>query len=373
MRVLTVNAGSSSVRLGLHRADGETLADLAHWHGPVDGDPNTALAAFLPGREVDAVAHRIVHGGTLGVPACVVDPSVEQAIEAAAALAPLHNPRALVWLRAARAVLPAALQVAVLDTGFFANLPETAWRYALPCALADQHGVRRYGFHGIAHRALWRRWCALAPQHSRGGRVITFQLGAGASAAAIAQGQPVDTSMGFTALEGLVMATRCGDLDPGALLHLQRAGGFDGDALTQLLYHDSGLQGLAGEADMARLLARTDDAARLAVEIYGRRARKYLGAYLALLGGADGIVFGGGVGEHAAPVRAAIAGGLDWAGVALDASANAAAVGGEACISAAESRTAVWVVPVDEAAELAAQAVALLNRKGTDDEPARPT
>lgn len=373
VRVLTVNAGSSSVRLGLHEAGGDAPVELARWRGPADAQPLDALAGFLQDSAPDAVAHRVVHGGTLAVPACVVDAGVEQAIEAACALAPLHNPRALAWLRAARTLLPAVPHIAVLDTGFFADLPEAAWRYALPRALADAHGIRRYGFHGTAHRALWSRWCALAPRHARGGRVITFQLGAGASVAAIAQGRPVDTSMGFTPLEGLVMATRTGDLDPGALLHLQRVAGLDADRLETLLYHDSGLAGLAAEPDMARLLARTDAPARVAVEIYVRRARKYLGAYLALLGGADGIVFGGGVGEHAPAIRAAIAGDLEWAGVALDARTNAAATGAEACISVPSSHTAVWVVPVDEAAELAAQAAALINRKGADDETARPT
>lgn len=363
--ILTVNAGSSSLRLAAFAFEGRLERLAAQRYDANTGDEAGRIRDFIQRHAIPAVtcvAHRVVHGGeTLAAP-CVVDARVEAEIERLAPLAPLHNPAALAGIRACRALLGAGVpQVAVFDTAFFARLPEVAHAYALPRALSAKHGLRRYGFHGIAHQAMWRRWRALGPELADGGRVISLQLGAGCSIAAVRDGRAVDTSMGFSPLEGLVMATRAGDVDPGLLLFLQRAEGFMPERLERLLNEESGLLGLSGlSGDMRRLLESDDPAARLALEVYGYRARKYIGAYLAVLGGADAVLFGGGVGEHAAPVRERILAGLEWAGIALDADANRDAVAREARISGRKSKVEVWVIPVDEAAILAQEAAALL-------------
>ncbi len=365
MTVMTVNAGSSSVRLAAFAPRGESLTRRASGHFP-DVRYNLAeiLRTFLKDHgieEVAIVAHRIVHGGSHFTAPCVLDDRVEAEIERLILLAPLHNPRALEWIRACRVIFGADVpQVAVFDTAFYADLPEAARTYAIPHDLAHKHGLRRYGFHGIAHRALWRRWRALRPEVPEGGRVISAQLGAGCSMTAVERAAPRDTSMGFSPLEGLMMATRGGDMDPGVITYLQRREVFSPEVVERLLYYNCGLQGVAGESDMRRLLAREDAEARLAVEMYCHRARKYLGAYLAVLGGADAILFGGGVGENAPFVRGKILANMEWAGVALDAQANRAAVGTEARISRPESRTEIWVIPVDEAAILAQEAAAVV-------------
>jgi len=362
MHVLTVNTGSSSVRLALHTADRGVPRIVRSRHYPGAADPAPVLRVFLGGDIADVAAHRVVHGGAELDRPRRIDGQVEAAIERLGALAPLHHPRALRWIRAARTVLgDEAAQVAVFDTAFYAQLPDVARTYALPRDLARRHGLRRYGFHGIAHQAMWRRWRELRPDLPGGGRVISLQLGAGCSITAVAGGRPLDTSMGFSPLEGLVMATRAGDVDPGLLLYLLRAAGVSPDRLDALLNRESGLLGVSGQsADMRELLAADDPAARFAVELYAYRARKYVGAYLAVLGGADAILFGGGVGEHAPAVRARILAGLEWAGIAVDAARNAQATGGEAAICPDGSRTHVWVMAADEAGELAREALAVV-------------
>jgi acetate kinase len=363
--VLTVNAGSSSVRLALHRAQGRTLDACAGVHHDRDAGPPVALLRdFIAAHAtaaVDLVAHRVVHGGPrFGAPQRI-DGEVESEIARLSALAPLHHPAALAWIHACRDEFGAGVeQVAVFDTAFHAGLPATAAGYALPHALAERHGLRRYGFHGIAHRALWSRWCTLRPDLPDGGRLVTLQLGAGCSVCAIERGRSVDTSMGYSPLEGLMMATRCGDVDPAVLIALQREAGLAPAEVERLLATQSGLLGVSGlSADMRVLLASDDARSRLAVDMFCHRARKVLGAYLAVLRGADGIVFGGGIGENAPAVRERILDVFEWAGLALDAAANAACAGREACISRADSRIQVWVVPVDEASELATQALSL--------------
>ena len=341
---------------------------VASDHESLDSPPEKVLREFLRGwdtRALQVIAHRVVHGGARFTAPCLIDSAVEQEIERLAPLAPLHNPQALKWIRACRALFGAqAPQIAVFDTAFYAALPELAHTYALPHALAQQRAIRRYGFHGLAHQAMWQRWCALEPQRNGRGRVISLQLGAGCSISALADGVPQDTSMGFSPLEGLVMATRCGDLDPGVVLYLQRECGMTREALDHIVSQESGLLGVSGlSADMRVLLASPEPRARLAVELYCYRARKYIGAYLAVLGGADAIVFGGGVGEHAPEIRARILEGLEWAGIRLDATRNQVAVGVEASIQGDGSPIAVWVLPVDEAAILATEALALVGDK----------
>jgi len=366
MTVLTVNTGSSSVRFAVFGAEDGALYPLASRHAqPGAGPAHAVLRDFLADAgngTVGAVAHRVVHGGERLVRPCAIDADVEAEIERLIPLAPLHNAPALEWIRATRAVLgPGIPQVAVFDTAFYASLPEVARRYAVPRRLAAKHGLKRYGFHGLAHEAMWRRWHALHPEKNEGGRVISLQLGAGCSITAVRDGRAVDTSMGFSPLEGLVMATRAGDVDPGLLLHLQRAEGMAPERLERLLNEESGLLGLSGaSADMRALLEADDKDARLAVEVYCHRARKYIGAFLAVLRGAEAILFGGGVGEHAPEVRAKILADLEWAGIVLDAERNRAAVGRETSIGAPLGKTEIWVIPVDEAAILAREAVAVL-------------
>lgn len=357
MPILTVNVGSSSVRLDLFD---DSLARVASTHLPRSAACDV-LRDFLVERSAPTlVAHRVVHGGTKLVRPVLIDDDTEQDIAALARLAPLHNPPALAWIRAARALLgPEVPQVAVFDTAFFAQLPAAAATYALPAALSQRYGLRRFGFHGLAHEAMWRRWRQLRPDLADGGRVITFQLGSGASAAAIRHGRALDTSMGFSPLEGLVMATRAGDLDPGLLLHLQREAGLSVDALEDLLSNRAGLMGLAGTTDMATLVSSHAPEARLALDVYCHRLRKYLGAYLAVLGGADGILFGGGVGEHVPEIRRRAVEGFDFAGIALDQEANARITSAEARVSAPGSSAEVWTLSVDEARVLATYAAAL--------------
>lgn len=366
MTVLTINTGSSSVRLAGFAHDGAELrACGAERHDLGTGTPGELLTAFVK-RHLPAppllVAHRVVHGGARLTSARRIDTEAEAEIERIAPLAPLHNPVALAWVRACREVLGADMpQVAVFDTAFYAQLPEVAATYALPHELAARHEARRYGFHGLAHQALWSRWRALRPDIADGGRVISFQLGAGCSVTAIDCGRPLDTSMGFSPLEGLVMATRCGDLDPGVVTFLQRAESLSTADMERLLNENSGLRGVSGmSGDMRTLLATDDPRARLAIELYCYRARKYLGAYLAVLGGADAILFGGGVGENAVAVRAAILDGMDWAGIRLDTAANAALSGPEGRISKTDSRIEAWVIPVDESRILAQEALAAM-------------
>lgn len=368
MLVLTVNGGSSSVKLAAYRSDdaagaaAPVRAAVEHLTGKPD--PREALRAFLRKLEpadLTAVAHRIVHGGTRFVAPVAIDAAVEAALHQLSELAPLHNPLALAWVAAAREACGGQVpQIAVFDTAFFAALPRRAAEYALPASAGAALGVRRYGFHGLAHEALWRRWCELNPGRLDGGRIITLQLGGGCSVAAIDRGRPLDTTMGFSPLEGLVMATRSGDVDPAAVAYLAHKLGASADRVIEIMNSESGLLGVSGASgDVRELLDAPGEAARFAVELYCYRARKAIGAFLAALGGCEGIVFGGGVGEHSPEVRERILAPLAWAGVELDAAANAAARGAEARISTSRSAIEVQVIPVDEERALAAAALAL--------------
>jgi acetate kinase len=358
MSVLVINAGSSSVRLALFGVDGTRVTPLARHR---TRDPRQ-LEPFLDenGGAPQVIAHRVVHGGSHLLASCAVDAHVEAEIARLGRLAPLHNPIAAEWMGACRLALPRVLEVAVFDTSFFSSLPVEATTYALPRALIRKLGLRRFGFHGIAHQALWQAWRRARPELADGGRLVSFQLGSSCSVAAIRAGRPVDTSTGFTPLEGLVMATRAGDLDPGLVLHLLGEGGLTARELGRVLDEESGLQGLAGESDVGVLCRSRSPEAQFAVDLYARRARKYLGAYLALLGGADGVAFGGGVGEHVPEVRARILGGLGWCGLHLDERANRRATGeAPARISRDDARLEAWVLPVDEETVIAEEALAI--------------
>ncbi|MCA1805164.1 MAG: acetate/propionate family kinase [Xanthomonadaceae bacterium] len=363
--ILTINAGSSSLRLAAFEAGPDGLHRTAAIHHARDGaGPRDLLQRFLHDHKLPAperVVHRVVHGGDAFVTPCRIDAAVEDGIDRLAPLAPLHNPAALELIRISRELFgETVFQVAVFDTAFFHELPDLAAGYALPGELAARYGLRRYGFHGLAHQALWQSWRERQSPAPQGARIISLQLGSGCSISAIRDGRPLDTSMGFTPLEGLVMATRSGDLDPGLLLYLQRHAGLDARQLEEILNHRSGLLGLSGSSgDMRELLASDSPGARQAIGLYCYRAAKYIGAYLAVLGGAQAIVFGGGVGEHAPLIRARILENLRWAGIHLDPAANEATIGQPACISASTSPVSIWVLPVDEASLMAEQARAL--------------
>jgi len=305
--------------------------------------------------EIQAVGHRVVHGGERFQRSVRIDDAVLRGMEDMIELAPLHNPHNLKGVAAARAVLGAELpNVAVFDTAFHHTLPETAYLYAIPYQLYRRHKVRRYGFHGTSHRYVAYRWRELTLVAREATRIITLHLGNGCSACAIDGGNSVDTSMGFTPLEGLVMGTRSGDLDPAVLEFLGVKEGLSPIEVDGLLNKNSGLLGLSGLTnDMRELLAEAhennDRRARLAIDIFCYRARKYIGAYLAALGGADAILFAGGIGENAAEVRAQILHGLEWAGIEVDEEANNRMVGGaEGRITTHSSRLAAWVIPTDE-------------------------
>src|SRR5579883_3202448 len=374
MIVLTVNTGSTSVKLAAFRTDGDVTAagsaarPLRTQHLTGDPDPAGAVREFLAQLEEApaAVAHRVVHGGSRFTGPALIDAAARRAIEELADLAPLHNPVALRWIDAARQVCgPGVAQVAAFDTSFFCALPRTAAQYALPPQISAKLGIRRYGFHGLSHEAMWRRWLELEPGLEAGGRLITLQLGGGCSMTALDRGRPVDTSMRFPPLEGLVMATRSGDVDAALVPYLERKLGLSGDEVLALLNERSGLAGLAGSPkDPGSLLTEGSERGRLAVELYCYRARKYLGSYLAVLGGCDGIAFGGGVGEHVPQIRARILSSFEWAGIEIDPAANQAARGSESRISAARSRGRVWVIPVNEELLLvrAALTIATLGR-----------
>jgi acetate kinase len=364
MTLLTINSGSTSVKLALYDGSGtgepRRIQDEHHTGHELDAPAVLGALARKLAAAPRAIAHRIVHGGSRFVQPTRIDDAVVRGLEALAPLAPLHNPVALRWLAAARALWGApCVHVGVFDTAYFHDLPRVAAEYALPPELAAAHGVRRYGFHGLAHESLWRAWCALRPDLPQGGRLITLQLGGGCSAAAIDHGRPVDTSMGFSPLEGLVMATRSGDVDAAVVPYLQRQLNRSPDEVIAFLNRAAGLAGVSGtDRNPAELSADPAPQSQFAVDLYCYRLRKYLGAYLAVLGGCDGIVFGGGVGEHVPQVRARAVTNLAWAGIALDEKRNAAARGGNACISAAASAVRVDVIPSDEESILARAAAA---------------
>lgn len=358
IRVLTVNSGSSSVRLDLVECRGGEFVSTASIHeNNTSGSERRLLSSLLAaGPGPDAVVHRIVHGGTKLSTTRRVSAAVLAAIRAAAPLARLHVPNALRWISASMTLLRVP-QWAAPDSAFFHALPAVAATYAIPRSLARAHGLRRLGFHGFAHRSLLRRWQQLNPGRSTPRRIVTLQLGGGCSAAAIADGKPIDTSMGFTPTEGLVMATRCGDLDPGIALQLQRIKGWSTRRMSRCLTEESGLRGLAGTGDMQRLLKRRNPADLAAVDLFTYRLRKCLGAYAAVLGGLDAVLVSGGIGEHAAEIRERMFDDLGWLGVRIDAAANAALKGGDGRISARGSGIDVWVLKSNEAEELAREAV----------------
>ena len=402
MRILVLNSGSSSVKFELVRVSGaesgpikrlasgivERIGPSASIHAEASGlktEPRPAsaedhrgavvaifdwLRALPEGHPaagtVDGVGHRVVHGGSWFVAPTRLTPEVVKELEPLSELAPLHNPGALQGIRAAMEFLgPDVPMVAVFDTAFHAKLPPVAATYALPQALTERFGIRRYGFHGLAHQWMLLRYAELTGQPTEACKLVTLQLGNGCSAAATAGGRSVDTSMGFTPLEGLVMGTRAGDLDPGVITYLQRKSGMSSDELERCLNQQSGLLGVSGlSSDMRDLLqaAESDPRATLAVELFCYRIQKYIGAYLAALDGAEAVLFGGGIGEHAPEIRRRVCAGMEWCGLRLDPARNSVAMGKEGRITAADSTFHAYVISVDEEALIARQTAECIQR-----------
>ncbi|TNF33383.1 MAG: acetate kinase [Gammaproteobacteria bacterium] len=352
-QLLAVNAGSSSLKLARFAlADTVQALATASLNGLAAGDHADALQQGLQqlGADVDVVVHRIVHGGEHRCGPERIDNGVMRELEALVPLAPLHQPVGLQLVTACQQQLPDAMQYACYDTDFHRSLPALQYRLPLP-APWPQQGVRQYGFHGISYQYLSDCLLQIDPQ-AHAGRVVIAHLGAGASLCAVNNGNSVATTMGFSALDGVPMATRPGRLDAGVLLHLLRQG-MDVDALEHLLYHDSGLKALSGSSgDMQALLADAGEAARFAVDYFCDRVAREVAVMASAMGGIDALVFSGGIGEHAASVRAHIMQRCQWLGVQLDAAANQAHA---QCLSQPDSPVTCYRLPTDEALAMACQ------------------
>jgi acetate kinase len=362
MRVLTVNAGSSSLKLRLLGDDDALLGSTELSAAAGRADPDQLREALGALRGADAIAHRVVHGGTRFTGPVRLDPEVVEALRELTPLAPLHQPAALDAMAAVAAVLPGVPAVACLDTAFHSHIRAAAATYALPQEWRDRHSLRRFGFHGLSHAYASRRAAELLGRPPERLRVVCCHLGAGASIAAVEGGRSVDTTMGFTPVEGLVMATRSGSVDPGMLLWLLQHGGVGIEELSDALEHRSGLLALAGTADMREVLAgaRAGDAqAILARDVYVHRLRSLVAAMTASLGGLDALVFTGGVGERSSEIRTATARGLGFLGVAVDPALDAAA-SPDTDVSAPRSTVSTLVIGAREDVEMARQARATL-------------
>lgn len=398
-RVLVLNSGSSSVKyqlldmadssrlaVGLVERIGEEASRLSH--EPLTGpgaaggkrvqnvpiaDHAAALQAVaaelaadgmgLDSPELAAVGHRVVHGGTKFTHPTLIDDTVLAEIRALIPLAPLHNPANVTGIEVARDLRPDLPQVAVFDTAFHSTMPEHVARYAIDAATADKYSIRRYGFHGTSHAYVARATARLLGKAEEDVNVIVLHLGNGASASAVHGGVCVETSMGLTPLEGLVMGTRSGDLDPAVVFHLARVGGMSVDEIDSLLNKKSGLLGLCGDNDMREVQRRAeegDPSARLALASYIHRLKKYIGAYSAVLGRVDAVAFTAGVGENSSEIREMALAGLAELGLALDLEANSVRSPEPRLVSAEYARVAVAVVPTDEELEIASQTYALV-------------
>ncbi|BCJ72529.1 acetate kinase [Catellatospora sp. IY07-71] len=364
MKILVLNVGSASVKWGLY-VDGRSVDG-----GLVDRvtDPAQAVREVLFSADVselDAVGHRVVHGGLRFSTPTLIDDEVLEAVTRLIPLAPLHNPVNLAGIRIAREMLPGVPQAAVFDTAFHRTIPPAQAMYAIDVEVAQENGIARYGFHGTSHAYVSHRTAKLLGRDPDELNVITLHLGNGASACAVRGGRSASTSMGLSPLEGLVMGSRSGNIDPAVVFHLHRVAGMSFDAIDDLLNKRSGLRGLCGDGDMREVLRRRADgdaAATLAFDVYCERVKGYVGAYYALLGRVDAITFTAGVGENAAPVREASLSGLGALGITVDPARNDAASREERLISPDGAPVAVCVIPTDEELEIATQTAELLAR-----------
>jgi acetate kinase len=398
MRVLVLNCGSSSIKYqlfdmpartvvakGIVERIGDSQAAMIHQEGGdkqrqsiAAGDHDQAMEAILEKlmhknaaaqsveEPIGAVGHRVVHGGEEFTGSVLINDAVIASIEKTAQLAPLHNPPNLTGIRAALHALPAAPQVACFDTAFHTTIPQVAYMYALPYELYEKLGVRRYGFHGTSHRYVARRAAELLGRHKYDINCITCHLGNGSSITAVRRGKSVDTSMGLTPLEGLVMGTRCGDIDPAILFHLAQ-NGYDLKSLNDLCNKKSGVLGISGCSNDMRTLVEEanggNQRAQLAIDMFCYRIKKYIGAYYAALGHLDAIVFTGGIGENASPVREKICAGLKELGIKLDPQKNNQPLHEERRIDTGEGRVAILVIPTDEEGVIAADTYQLATEK----------
>ncbi|UWZ38752.1 acetate kinase [Dactylosporangium roseum] len=370
--ILVLNSGSSSVKYRVLDLADPAAGDrgIVERIGEPGGVPDHAAALEqvldrIDRAAVDAVGHRVVHGGSRFQAPTLIDDDVIKALNDLVPLAPLHNPGGITGIEAARAKLPDVPHVAVFDTAFHATLPAAAATYAIDRELAARHGIRRYGFHGTSCAFVAGRAAGLLGRDVAELHQIVLHLGNGASVTAVAGGRSVETSMGLTPLEGLVMGTRSGDLDPAIPGFLHRVAGLDFAGVDEVLLRRGGLLGLAGVNDMRTLLelrAAGDEAAGLAFDVYCHRIKKYVGAYHAVLGRLDTVVFTAGVGEHAAPVRATVLDGLDMWGIAVDPARNDSPAKDARLISPDGAPVAVCVIPTDEELSIAEQVTTLLAR-----------
>lgn len=413
MKVLVINAGSSSVKYHLYQMPqpevlahgvveriGEKISKLSHFF---DSKTHTVQAKVedvgkameliletLAGRdagvikglsEIGAVGNRVVHGGEEFTGSVIIDEKVIASIEKFADLAPLHNPPNLAGIRAVQRRLPEIKQVACFDTAFHATIPKIAYMYALPYELYEKYGIRRYGFHGISHRYVARRAASIMGRGKYDINAVTCHLGNGCSVTAVKQGRSIDTSMGFTPLEGVPMGTRSGDLDPSILFYLGDKG-YDVKALKELCNRKSGLLGISGISNDVRNLVeladRGDPRAKLAIDIFCYRIKKYIGVYCAVLDTVDAVVFTGGIGENAVFLRQQICTGLTQLGIRLDRETNLTAVAKEAEISTKDSRVKVFVIPANEQVaiahdtyELTSCKLPIVSKQNTDKNPAQ--
>ncbi|MCH5312219.1 MAG: acetate kinase [Prevotella sp.] len=397
MKILVLNCGSSSIKYALYNMDDKSVmtsggaervgldgafvkVKLAngdkkqimhdipeHTEGvkfifSLLTDPEIGVIKNLD--EIDAVGHRMVHGGEKFNKSVLLTDEILKVFEECSDLAPLHNPANLKGVNAVKELMPGLPQVGVFDTAFHQTMPDYAYMYALPYELYEKYAVRRYGFHGTSHRYVSRRACEFLGKDYDSSRIITCHIGNGGSVAAVKNGKCMDTSMGLTPLEGVMMGTRSGDIDGGAVAFIQKKLGLDADGISNLLNKKSGVQGITGiSSDMREIdaaAAKGDKKAILALEMYNYRIKKYVGAYAAAMGGADIIVFTAGVGENQTSMRAAVCADMEWMGVKLDKEKNDAARGVEAVISTDDSAVTVVVIPTDEELVIASDTMSLL-------------
>lgn len=397
MKILVLNCGSSSIKYALYDMDSKTVMTSGgaervgldgafvkvkmpngekkqimhdipeHTEGvkfifSLLTDPEIGVIKDL--KEIDAVGHRMVHGGERFNKSVVLTDEVLAAFEAVSDLAPLHNPANLKGVKAVSELMPGLPQVGVFDTAFHQTMPQYAYMYALPYELYEKYGIRRYGFHGTSHRYVSKRVCDFLGVKAEEQRVITCHIGNGGSVAAVEYGKCVDTSMGLTPLEGVMMGTRCGDIDGGAVAFLQKKLGLDPDGISNLLNKKSGVLGISGiSSDMREIDAAAEagnEKAVLALQMYNYRIKKYIGAYAAAMGGCDIVVFTAGVGENQASMRGEVCKGMEWMGIKLDEELNKKIRGEEAVISAPDSKVKVVVIPTDEELMIATDTMNLL-------------
>lgn len=399
MKILVLNCGSSSIKYKLFDMDSQSV--IAQGGIEKIGLPDSFLKLTLPNGEkkileknipehtvgvefildtlvsaeygaiqsvdeINAVGHRMVHGGEKFSESVLLTPEVLEAFTVCNDLAPLHNPANLKGVRAIEAILPNVPQIGVFDTAFHQTMPDYAYMYAVPYELYQKYGVRRYGFHGTSHRYVSKRVCEFLGESAEGKKIITCHIGNGGSISAIQDGKCMDTSMGLTPLEGLMMGTRSGDIDGGAISFIMEKEGLDAAGISNLLNKKSGILGVFGESSDMRDLDTAAKAgnprAILAEKMYFYRIKKYIGSYAAALGGVDTIVFTGGVGENQSSARWESCKGLEFMGVKLDADKNNAIHGEEAVISTPDSKVKVVVIPTDEELMIASDTLAILNK-----------